>query len=625
MSSSGDIRVLHVDDDPEFVEVAASHLERTDDAITVLTETSARAALDRLRSASVDCVVSDHDMPGMDGLEFLESVRAEFPDLPVILFTGKGNEEIASDAISAGVTEYLQKDVGTDQYTVLANRVRRVVGESRTKSALVESQRRFSTLIDTLPGMVYRARDEPDWPMEYVSEGVEELVGYDAEVVESGAVPWRSLVADGDRDRVAAAVRQSLATGDRFEVRYRVETESGDTRWLLERGRAVGTTDGGTTLVEGFVTDVTDHEDRQRELDQYRTLVEAVGDPVYALDEEGRFTFVNEAIEPMTGYSPSELVGEHIGTIMTGEDVERGDALIESLLTDAEENSGTLEMDVVTKGGEQTPSENNLALLPARDGRFTGTAGIIRDIHERKEREQRLAEFASVVSHDLRNPLNVVQGRLELARETGDVSHLEAATEAAGRMEQLIDDLLTLARQGDTVGTLDTVDLATAAEDAWRNVDTVGAILEPAETGTFEADPDRLRELLENLFRNSVEHGRPEPYEDVVAANSRDRRPPDDAIDHERLTVTVGTMATENGATGFYVADDGQGIPEGERDSVFERGYTTATDGTGFGLAIVEDIAEAHGWTIGVTESGQGGARFEFTTSSSASSPPADG
>ena len=184
-------------------------------------------------------------------------------------------------------------------------------------------------------------------------------------------------------------------------------------------------------------------------------------------------------------------------------------------------------------------------------------------------------------------------------------------------MEQLIDDLLTLARQGDTVGTLDTVDLATAAEDAWLNVDTVGATLKVAATGTFEADPDRLRELLENLFRNSVEHGRPEPYEDVVAANSEDRRPPDDAIDHERLTVTVGTIPGEDGGPGFYIADDGRGIPVDERDSVLERGYTTAPDGTGFGLAIVEDIATAHGWAVTVRASETGGARFEFRTSSS--------
>ena len=357
----------------------------------------------------------------------------------------------------------------------------------------------------------------------------------------------------------------------------------------------------------GVFRDITERKQREWELGRYETIVEAVGDPVYALDEDGVFTFVNEAMEPMTGYTPDELLGQHIGVIMTEADVDRGDELIQELLTDPDTDSGTLEMDVVTKDGERIPSENNLAILPSDDSAFTGTAGIIRDIHERKEREERLKEFASVVSHDLRNPLNVVQGRLGLALRTDDTSHLEAAVDAADRMEQLIEDLLTLARQGDAVGTLETVDLGTAADQAWANVDTTGAALTVDGTDTFEADPDRLRELLENLFRNSVEHGHPQSYVKSLAA---ERRRPDDAADNAYLTVTVGLL--EDG--GFYVADDGHGIPVEEREQVFDRGFTTSKDGTGFGLAIVQDIASAHGWAVAVTESESGGARFEFRT-----------
>jgi len=875
MSSDGDVRVLHVDDEREFAEVAAIHLERTDDGLDVVTEFSAEAGLDRLHAEPIDCVVSDHDMPEMDGLAFLKAVREEFGQLPFILFTGKGNEEIASDAISAGVTEYLQKDVGTDQYTVLANRIRRAVGESRAKSALEESERQLSTLISNLPGMVYRARNEAGWPMEFVSDGAEELVGYDAETIESGEVLWGSLIDDEDADRIDSQVQASISAGEPFEVSYRVTTADGEVRWLWEQGRVVGSVRSPTSradgpggsvdtddveILEGFITDitarkererelerereftetlvdtlddvfylvnldgellrwndtgtevlgysdealstmtafdlipetfhddvrdviertvqtgqstlevplvtadgerirhefrgsliedgagdllgiagiarnittqrerertleqyqtlvenvgdpmyvldadrtiqmandamvdhlgyeradivgadperfmptedvervtevlldllvspdrtwetvemrtvdadgertvtenkiaplvdadgtftgsvgvmrdVTDRKQRNRELGRYETIVEAVGDPVYALDEDGTFTFVNEAIEPMTGCTPEELVGEHIGIIMTDEDVARGDRLIGELLSDPDTDTGTLEMDVVTKWGERIPSENNLAVLPSDDG-FSGTAGVIRDIHERKAREERLSEFASVVSHDLRNPLNVVQGRLSLARETGDVSHLDTAAGAADRMEQLIEDLLTLARQGDSVGSVERVDIATAAEGAWANVDTVGATLELAGNITIDADPDRLRELLGNLFRNSVEHG---VYRHSDTYDARSRRPPDRSAGRD-LTVTVGTLAeADDTITGFYVADDGPGIPAEDRQKVFERGYTTAKDGTGFGLAIVEDIATAHGWTVRATENDDGGARFEFTTS----------
>ncbi len=141
---SGTIRVLHVDDDPSFVEVAAELLERQDDRIEVETEVRADDGLECVEAGAIDCVVSDYDMPHTDGLEFLEQVREDYPDLPFILFTGKGSEEIASEAISAGVTDYLQKRPGTDQYTVLANRIENAVEQFHT-------QRRYRTLVENFP------------------------------------------------------------------------------------------------------------------------------------------------------------------------------------------------------------------------------------------------------------------------------------------------------------------------------------------------------------------------------------------------------------------------------------------------------------------------------------------
>ncbi|WEL16239.1 Signal transduction regulator [Halorhabdus sp. SVX81] len=207
---------------------------------------------------------------------------------------------------------------------------------------------------------------------------------------------------------------------------------------------------------------------------------------------------------------------------------------------------------------------------------------------ELKRQNERLDQFASVVAHDLRNPLTVAMGFLEVAAETGDPDHFEKVETAHDRIERLIEDLLTLARGETTIEDREQIDLGAVAREAWGYVDTSEATMEVAEgVPVVAGDAGRLSQLFENLFRNAVEHG------------------------GKDVTITVGKRADG----GFYVADDGEGIPLENRESVFDHGVTTNEGGTGFGLSIVEDIAKAHGWTVSVGESGEGGARFDFDTS----------
>jgi len=232
----------------------------------------------------------------------------------------------------------------------------------------------------------------------------------------------------------------------------------------------------------------------------------------------------------------------------------------------------------------------------------------------RLERQnERLERFASIVSHDLRNPLQVAQGRLGHVEAGDTTEHLDAAVDALDRMEELVDDLLALARDGRRIEATASVDVGEIARSAWGNVEAPASNLRVDVSKAVTADDGRLTQLFENLFRNSVEHG-----------STDNRTQSGDSIDHGQsrpttdgatnghadpgVTVTVGGMPD-----GFYVADDGPGIPEPERADVFEAGYSTADDGTGFGLDIVREIVEAHGWTIAVTESEAGGARFEIT------------
>lgn len=227
------------------------------------------------------------------------------------------------------------------------------------------------------------------------------------------------------------------------------------------------------------------------------------------------------------------------------------------------------------------------------DGVPVRSVGVVQDITEKKrqarelqEKTERLEEFASVLSHDLRNPLTIAAGYLELARSECESEHLADIEAAHDRIETLIDDLLLLAREGASSLTLEDVPLPEVAERSWKMVDTADATLRTETDAVVRADRNRLQQLLENLVRNAIEHGGTD------------------------VTVRIGDLEA---ATGFYVEDDGGGIPDDELAHVFDSGYSTSAGGTGFGLAIVEGIAETHGWELAIAESDDGGVRIEVT------------
>ena len=214
----------------------------------------------------------------------------------------------------------------------------------------------------------------------------------------------------------------------------------------------------------------------------------------------------------------------------------------------------------------------------------TGQTALDRAVHQKalERQNERLDEFASVVSHDLRSPLSVIMGRAELARETGDLDHIDDVLDGARRIDRLIEDVLALARDGEDTANCERVPLREAAERAWDAVGVSEASLDAREgLPTVDGDPERLQRLFENLFRNSIEHG--------------------------GESVSISVVPLESGCA---VVDDGPGIPAEEREVVFERGFSTG--GTGLGLAIVDDIVESHGGTVSASEAEGGGARIEI-------------
>jgi len=387
-------------------------------------------------------------------------------------------------------------------------------------------------------------------------------------------------------------------------------------------------------------------------------VLDTMTDGVIVVDHADRIVEINPAAREMVGdvLADDAVVGRDVGELL--EDRPALEHLYAELTATrsqsrAETSLGDAHVDVTASplgtDGDARPDDDPTG-EGAGDVDASGPVGgavrgggwlfLVRDVSAREEREralrrrnEQLDRFATVVSHDLRNPLGIAKGHVEIARDTGDVSRLEPVVDALDRMESLIEEVLTIAREGADVTETEPVRLAAVAGAAWRSVDAGAATYRVVDDATVVADRPKLVRILENLFRNAVEHGSTSPAsharQDAVehgstspgsqahhdAAEDGDARDSPDTAGEageapagtDGLTVTLGTTPE-----GFYVADDGVGVPPEDRERVFESGYSTDEEGIGTGLAVVQDLASAHGWTVSVTESAAGGARFEF-------------
>ncbi|MFB6143636.1 MAG: PAS domain S-box protein [Halorientalis sp.] len=479
MSEAEPIRVLHVDDDPEIVELAATFLEREESRLDMVAAVTGEEALAELGGGTIDAVVSDYQLPDMDPAEFVGEIHDVAPDVPVILFTGRDRAQLDGDLLEGEYAGYLQKGSGTEQYGELAAEI--------------------VTLVD-------------------------------GEAVTDGGRP----MTDG-----------GTATG-----------------------RDLSAVAGGSTEVV------------------LRALLDAVDDPLLVLDDGGRAVYWNRGLAEATGYDDARLAGVDPRELVADGD---GEAVATALATAREEGRADARATLETAEGATVPVEVHCARLTDTSGNVVALACTFHDVSESEaqraelERQhERLEEVIGATSHDLRNPLNVITGRLQLARETGDEEHFEALDRATRRLETLITDLVDLTRKGHTVTEPQAVDLAEAAGLAWEELDAGDATLSVEYEGTVEADLERVEQLLRELFANAVQHN------------------------EGPVTVTLGELPD-----GFYVADDGEGMPGDSVERLVEYGETTDGDATGLGLALARRIVQAHGWSLSITESESGGTRVE--------------
>lgn len=349
----------------------------------------------------------------------------------------------------------------------------------------------------------------------------------------------------------------------------------------------------GDERILAVVRDISERRAREQELERVRERMEFALDVtnsvIWSLDLDADESVEYGPVKDLFGQEPTGME-DFIDAVVHPHDKDDVGAVYEAVIT-GETDEFDVEFRTKLETGEERWIASRGYVHDATDGEPRRLVGLSTDITERKrneleltEQNHRLDEFAKIVSHDLRNPLNVAVSRLTLAQEECDSEHHTSIQNALDRMDTLIDDLLVLAKEGEQIAETETVELSSLVKECWENVQTNGASVDIRAERSLRADRSRLKQLLENLVRNAIEHGGPD------------------------VTVQIGDLED-----GFYVADDGPGIPESERDVVFEPGYSNSEGGTGVGLSIVKQVVEAHGWHIEAGTSDDGGARFEIT------------
>lgn len=375
------ISILHVDDDPGFRDLTTTFLEREDDRFTVETAATAEKGLDSISDRALNCIVSDFNMPGMDGVEFLQAVREEHPNLPFILYTGKGSEAVASRAIAAGVTDYLQKGSGSEQYELLANRICNSVQARReTKRANKKGQlMRITEFVGDTGGFEI----DMETGELFLTDGAEWILNL-PEYVERTTEALLERYHPEDREEIRQTIDRAYETDEQTHDTWRYQPPEGDQRHL-DVALTAATTNGDETILRGAIHDVTERKGYEREIRAEQRFINQVLDALdelfYLLDTDGCLRRCNERFSEVTGYTENELDNMHATDFFPEDERER---IAESIDTALTSGRVTVEADLLTVDGDRRPYEFTGIRLTDTDGNANGLVGIGRDVTERK-------------------------------------------------------------------------------------------------------------------------------------------------------------------------------------------------------------------------------------------------
>jgi PAS domain S-box-containing protein len=427
--------------------------------------------------------------------------------------------------------------------------------------------------------------------------------------------------ADDELSRPDTPFKEVIQHGIRIENRdYTVTGIDGSIEHIRLTAKPIPDENNVTGAVF-MIRRITDEIQTEEKLSELESIVGALGDAVYITNKHGEYEYVNDAFTELTGYSRDEITGKTPVEFKTDPSIERANQHRNRLLSAGGPSKVQFEITLETKDGGFIPCEEHMGIILSKENEFEGLAGVLRDISTLKQQEveierqqdtlegipdsekqkgelerqkTQLDQFVSVLTHDLRNPMGIANGYLEMVKTEDNADFVEEIEDAHDRMEAIIEDTLALFEESSAVTDKEEVEIVTIAKSAWDNVDTGNSALQIVDEFTIQCNEKRAIRLFENLYRNAVEHN------------------------NSPVRITVGqyepihTTSCSDGENRFYVADNGVGIPEERRDEVFDFGETSSESGTGLGLPIIERVANAHDWDVQVRESANGGAKFVF-------------
>ncbi len=255
-------------------------------------------------------------MPGQSGLDFLTTIRETHPRVPFILYTGKGSEDVASEAISAGVTDYLQKETGTSQYTILANRIKNAVANYNAQEVIRETEQRFSELAENSEDILFSVT--PDWSgLLFINSAFEDIWGIPVEVLEDTPDVFLTHIHENDREKALVSM-EKLSNGTPDEIEYRVIHPEQGVHWVRGQSKPILNEDGSVARIVGYVQDITAYKG-----DHGLRVIETATEGISLVEPDGTFSYLNPAFASLFGYERSELNGRSWKLLYHNEEADR--------------------------------------------------------------------------------------------------------------------------------------------------------------------------------------------------------------------------------------------------------------------------------------------------------------